>query len=155
MLFSLLFHEFGHVAACHKFKAQHQGIGIGFYLVFPIAYSDITDVWILPKKERQIVNLAGVFMEMQYSFLIGVVALFISSDILLQTSGLLFIISLMSLNPLIRHDGYWVLSDWLNTPNLMSASLSSLQKNHRIYFQAKNENIYNKETIVVKPIRST
>ena len=146
VLFSVLFHEFGHVAACHRFKVQHQGIGLGFYLIFPVAYSDISGVWILPKQERQIVNIAGVFMEMLYAVIIGIIGLFISSSLLIQISGFLFFISLLSLNPLVRHDGYWILSDWIDTPNLMNASMSALSQTiKRCFNPSVNEAITRKQ----------
>ena len=136
----VFFHEIGHISACSKFKAQHQGIGFGFYFIFPVAYSDVTDIWTLPKYKRQIVNLAGVFMEMQYAWMIGVIALLISDGILLQVSAFLFLLSFLSLNPLMRHDGYWIICDWADTPNLMRESTLALKKTLNFVFLNKDGN---------------
>ncbi len=136
----VFFHEVGHISACSRFKARHQGIGVGFYFIFPVAYSDVTDIWMLPKYQRQIVNLAGVFMEVQYALIIGVIALLISDVILMQVSAFLFLLSFLPLNPLMRHDGYWIICDWADIPNLMSESSLALKKTLNFVFLDKGEN---------------
>src|SRR5690606_30501405 len=42
---SLILHEFGHAAACDRFGAKSGDIGFGFYILTPVFYADITDVW--------------------------------------------------------------------------------------------------------------
>ena len=128
LLSSALLHEFGHVAACTKFGVKSKGIGFGFYFFIPVAYSDISGIWMLNKSRRQIVNFAGVYMEMLYSLVVGAIAVMKNDSILLSFSCFLFLFSIRSLNPFVRNDGYWILSDLTNTPNLMNASMVELKK---------------------------
>jgi putative peptide zinc metalloprotease protein len=113
------FHEFGHASAAHYFGAKHGGIGGGFYLFMPVYFADVTDIWKLSKKQRIIVNLAGMYFELVYIvFLISMALLFQYS--LIAILACIYSISILhSLNPFARSDGYWVLSDAIEKPNLM------------------------------------
>lgn len=127
MGFALLAHEFGHVSACDRFGAHYGSIGLGFYLFVPVMYADVSDIWRLPKKQRIIVNLAGVYM--------GNIVAIISFFIYLYTQNLVFlyVFSLQSLegisnlNPLLKYDGYWLLSDWLDLPNMSKLALEKVK----------------------------
>jgi putative peptide zinc metalloprotease protein len=114
----ILLHELGHVAACHKYGAQHKGIGFGFYLFTPTFFADVSDAWRLPAKQRVIINLAGIYME-----LIIVTAFFgcflvTQNEILFYSGVTILLHTLVNLNPFLKYDGYWVLSDITATPNL-------------------------------------
>ncbi|UFH30303.1 hypothetical protein LNP04_09945 [Chryseobacterium sp. C-71] len=61
MAITLLFHEFGHAISCRSYGAKHGDIGFGFYLLTPVLYADVTDVWKLSRKERVIVDIAGMY----------------------------------------------------------------------------------------------
>src|SRR5207302_9571443 len=45
------FHEFGHAAACRYAGATPGGMGVGFYLVWPAFYTDVTDAYRLPRRD--------------------------------------------------------------------------------------------------------
>ena len=49
VILSTLIHEFGHIACCRYYGAKHGEIGMGVYFIFPVAYSDVTGIWALPK----------------------------------------------------------------------------------------------------------
>jgi putative peptide zinc metalloprotease protein len=59
-----ILHEFGHAAAGKRFGATPGDIGFGFYFIAPVFFSDLSDVWKLPPKERIIVNLGGIYFEL-------------------------------------------------------------------------------------------
>lgn len=123
---SMLIHELGHIAACRKFKIKHGEIGFGFYLVFPVLYADVTNVWMLAKNKRIITNLAGIKLELLYSTILCCIFLITSNLIFLYCSITIFIKALTELNPFIRYDGYWVLSDITDTPNLLPKSTAAI-----------------------------
>ncbi len=58
-----IFHEFGHVTATEYYGAKQGGIGFGFYLLSPVYFADVTDIWKLKPKQRIIVNVSGVYFE--------------------------------------------------------------------------------------------
>lgn len=123
---SSLFHELGHASACKFFGVRHGGIGFGLYLNFPVLYTDVTEIWRLKRKERCVVNLAGVYFQGFLLCLLFLLYLFTHNDIvryLILTMNLGFI---MTLNPFFKFDGYWLASDLLGVPNLRKRSLELL-----------------------------
>lgn len=129
-------HEFGHATACSYHKQKHGKIGFGIYLFTPVLYIDLSEAWNLTPKQRVKVNLAGILFEMIVGQLLILVNLFLNKNII--DFIILGIISrcIYNLNPLLRTDGYWVLSDLLGEPNLREKSkkhvfltLKSLFKN--------------------------
>lgn len=118
-----LFHEIGHASAAARYKIAPKEIGFGFYLIFPVFYTDVSRIWLLNKYKRIVVNLGGIYF--QFILNAVLVSIFFSfhfsheSQVLLKT---LFIANsamcLYSINPFMRNDGYWVYSDLFNIPNL-------------------------------------
>ncbi len=125
--FGTLFHELGHAAACTKFGAKHGGIGFGFYLLTPVFFADVSDAWKLKPNERIIVNLGGIYFEMILASILLILYLFNSQIAFLIIPCLLILSTLYNLNPLLRFDGYWVLVDASNIPNLQSKAFTLLE----------------------------
>ena len=118
-----LFHEFGHAAACRYFDADNGDVGFGLYLTFPVFYSDVTSVWKLNRRERIVVNFGGVYF--QSIFLIPFfIAYFLTGNDLcklyIYATNMNFI---FTLNPFLKFDGYWIMSDILGVPNLRQRSM--------------------------------
>ena len=124
--FGTLFHELGHASACTKFGAKHGGIGFGFYLLTPVFFADVSDAWKLKPNERIIINLAGIYFEMILASILLIIFLFNSQIAFLIIPCILILSTLYNLNPLLRFDGYWVLVDATNIPNLQSKSFTLL-----------------------------
>ena len=123
MLGSSFFHELGHASACKYFGVRHGGIGFGLYLNFPVLYTDVTEVWKLDRKQRCVVNLAGVYFQ-SYWLIILLLAFFLTANDIVRY--LILIMNLgfvMTLNPFFKFDGYWIASDLLGVPNLRQRSL--------------------------------
>lgn len=127
-------HEVGHSAAVIKYGRKPEEIGFGFYYIFPVFYSNISLVWSLPKKERLMVNMAGIFFQsIINSLLIALLTCFSWSESMVEISTNLIrvniLIMLYSLLPFLRNDGYWVYSDLFNIENLMYKSDHLLKLN--------------------------
>lgn len=118
MLASFMFHEFGHAAASRRYGARPAEIGFGLYLIFPVFYCNVTDTWRLPRHQRIVVSLGGVYFQFIASALLVPFALMTESRMpsLVIAANLLAI--LVTLNPFLRFDGYWVYSDFFSIPNL-------------------------------------
>lgn len=126
---SIFVHEFGHIAACRKFNVRHGGVGFGFYLfIFPVLYADVTNIWRVDKHRRIITNLGGIFSQLLYASLLGMLFIGTRFNPLLYASMTITVSALWQLNPFVRHDGYWVLSDLTSTPNLLWKASAMLRK---------------------------
>jgi len=126
---SIFVHEFGHIAACSRFRIKHGGIGFGFYLyMFPVLYADVTNVWQANQQQRIITNLGGIFSQLLYASVLASTYLVIGYYPLLFAAMATAVVALWQFNPFVRHDGYWLLSDITNTPNLLSKA-SHVTKN--------------------------
>lgn len=117
-LVSLVAHEFGHASACARYGAKPGDIGLTAYFIYPAFYCDVSTAWTLKRGQRVVVDLGGVYFQL----LVGIayaVAWRLSGWEALRGSLLLIAVScLMSLNPLFKFDGYWVLADALGVTNL-------------------------------------
>ncbi|GEM_PF-524553 len=116
---AMILHELGHVAACRKFGVSHGEIGFGFYSIFPVLYADVTSIWSMDKHKRTIANLGGIYLEIVYAFIWCIIYLLTNEMVYLIVSVSILVKTITELNPFIRFDGYWVLSDLTNTPNLL------------------------------------
>ncbi|MDR1898242.1 MAG: hypothetical protein LBR10_15805 [Prevotellaceae bacterium] len=121
LVFSFI-HELGHASACKYFNVEHGEVGFGLYLNFPVFYTDVSNVWKLPKQQRIIVNLAGVYFQIIIlNFIFCAYFLtynnFIKYFIIASNIGLL-----STLNPFFKFDGYWIASDLLGVANLRRRS---------------------------------
>ncbi|MCL4510842.1 MAG: hypothetical protein M1470_07220 [Bacteroidetes bacterium] len=117
---STAFHEIGHVAACRHFGGKHGGMGFGFYIIWPVAYSELTGIWALRKGQRTVVNLAGIYMQLLYTAALVGGGLGTGLQELNLAATAITLSAVLQLNPFLRMDGYWVLCDLIGQPNLMS-----------------------------------
>jgi putative peptide zinc metalloprotease protein len=125
---SMLVHELGHIAACRRFHVKHGAIGFGFYLIFPVVYADITQVWNSTRQQRIIANAGGIYAELIYATVLLMFYAVLREAIFSLAAVTVFVKAITELNPFFRYDGYWLLSDFTNTPNLMSRSNQALRK---------------------------
>lgn len=122
----VLWHEIGHASALRYYGASHGAIGFGLYLVFPIMYSDVSDAWRLIGRQRAIVDLGGIYFQAMTSLLLYPAYLVTRDPLCLSLVSCNDALILMSLNPLLKFDGYWLVSDLLGVPNLRRRSLKYL-----------------------------
>ena len=126
-LFSSLFHELGHASACRYFNSKHGNIGVGLYLNFPVFYTNVSEIWKLQRKQRLIVNLAGIYFQMIYLIPFIIFFFIFPENIIIQHFILVINLNfLFVLNPFFKFDGYWIMSDLLGVPNLRKRGLEFL-----------------------------
>lgn len=112
------FHELGHAAAARYAGATPGGMGMGLYLVWPAFYTDVTDAYRLPKRDRLRVDLAGLYFNALVAVITMAVWLVVRSDALLLLVALQVLQMIKQLSPVIRADGYHILSDATGVPDL-------------------------------------
>ena len=119
----LFLHEMGHAAAAARHKLPSKSIGFGFYFVFPVFYTELTSIWRLPRSGRIQVNIGGIYFQLLINVLLLGLYFVTGGSIVTTTLMALNTVSLLaSFIPFFRYDGYWILSDFLNIPNLNARS---------------------------------
>jgi len=128
-------HEFGHAFACKKFGRQEgkggevHVIGVMFLIFTPLPYVDASSAWALRQKwHRVVVGTAGMMVELGVASIAAIVwaSTAPGSTLYALTYNMMFIASVSTVlfngNPLLRYDGYYILSDLLEIPNLAQRS---------------------------------
>lgn len=115
---SMFLHELGHAAACRHYECPHGSIGFGVYLIFPSFYTDVTKAWRLPRLHRTVVNLGGLYFQCIVVVCVGSYAWLYGSQFWLRVVWITNFMMLHTLNPMLKQDGYWVLSDLSGLRNL-------------------------------------
>jgi putative peptide zinc metalloprotease protein len=129
-----IIHEFGHGLSCKAFGGEVHEMGALFLCLSPCLYCNVSDAWTLPNKwKRIIISGAGIYVEL----IIAAFATFVwwntpSHPFINNLSLSVMIVCSVSTvvfnaNPLMRYDGYYVLLDWLEIPNLRDRSNRFLQ----------------------------
>ncbi len=117
-------HELGHAIVCRRFGVRCPDIGMLMILGAPCVYCDVSESWRLPTwRGRAAVAAAGVYAELVIATAAAWVWLLTvegtANTAALQTMLICSVSTLaINLNPLMRYDGYYLLSDWLDAPNL-------------------------------------
>jgi multidrug resistance efflux pump len=134
VLVVVAFHEFAHGLTCKHFGGSVREMGFILIYFQPAFYCNVSDAWLFPKKSHRLwVSFAGAYFELLIWAL--ATAVWCISDphtvinyvalIVMATSG---IKSLFNLNPLIKLDGYYLLSDYLGLPNLRQRAVGYLRR---------------------------
>ena len=117
-------HEFGHGIAARHFGCKVPAMGVALMVLWPVLWTDTTDAWRLTdRRQRLIVDIAGMAAELVLAVLAGLAWALLAPGPLRTAAFLLcsstWLITLaVNLNPLMRFDGYFILSDALEIPNL-------------------------------------
>jgi putative peptide zinc metalloprotease protein len=117
-------HEFGHAFACRRFGGEVHTMGIMFMIFTPMPYMDATSSWAFRNRwQRVIVGAAGMLHELFLAAIATVVWAGTGQGTLHSLAyNMMFVASISTLvfniNPLMRFDGYYILSDLLDIPNL-------------------------------------
>jgi putative peptide zinc metalloprotease protein len=134
MAVTKVIHEFGHGLSCKYFGAECHGIGIMLLVFSPTMYCDVSDSWMLKNKWHRIaIGAAGMYIEVFIAAL-AIFAWWASTPGLFNHLMLnVFFIStvttvIFNANPLMRYDGYYMLSDYLEIPNLRQKASRMFQE---------------------------
>jgi putative peptide zinc metalloprotease protein len=127
-------HEMGHAAACSYGGARPRGMGAGLYLVWPCFYTDVTDAYRLDRRGRLRVDLGGLYFNAVIAVLTAAVWLVVRRDALLLLIALQLLQMVRQLSPVVRADGYHILTDLTGVPDLfshMGPTMRRLLPSHR------------------------
>lgn len=119
-------HELGHAYAAIRAGCRVPTMGVAFLVLWPILYTDTTDAWRLrDRRTRLLIDGAGILVEL----MLAAIALFLwaflddgplrSIAFTVATIGIASSL-LINLNPFMRFDGYYLLSDAIGIQNLQA-----------------------------------
>ena len=117
-------HEFGHAYFCRKFGGEVHVMGVMLMIFTPIPYMDATSSWGFRSRwKRVLVGAAGMIVELFVAAIAAIVwANSAPGNLHNLAYNIMFVASVstivFNLNPLLRYDGYYILSDLLEIPNL-------------------------------------
>jgi multidrug resistance efflux pump len=136
-------HEFAHGLTCKHFGGEVHEVGFLLIYLQPALYCNVSDAWLFPEKSKRLwVAFAGPYFEL-FLWALAVLAWRLTDVetginylalIVMTTSG---IKTLLNFNPLLKLDGYYLLSDWLEIPNLRKKGFACLSGGIRKLFGGK------------------
>jgi putative peptide zinc metalloprotease protein len=124
MILVKIVHEFGHGLACKHFGGEVHEMGAMFILFSPFLFCNATDSWVFTDKwKRIIVNFGGIYLELFLAAVAAALWVLTPPGLFNQVCfNVALVCSVMTVffnvNPLMKFDGYYALSDWAEVPNL-------------------------------------
>ena len=126
-------HEFGHGLTCKRFGGECHELGFMLLVFTPTLYCNVSDIWMVRDKWRRIaVSAAGMWVEAVIAATCTLLWWFSAPGLFHSLClNLMFLCGVSTFvfngNPLLRYDGYFVLADWLEIPNLQQQATSAVR----------------------------
>ncbi len=127
-------HEFGHGLSCRHYGGECHEIGVMFLVFTPCLYCNVSDSWMLPNKwQRAFIGAAGMYVEIFLASIATYLWWFSEPGLLNHLAlSVMFICSVSTVvfngNPLLRFDGYYILMDLAEIPNLRQKATEILKR---------------------------
>ena len=121
---SKIIHEFGHGLSCKHFGGECHEMGVMLLVFSPCLYCDVSDSWMLRNKwARIMIGAAGMYIEVFLSAFAIFIWWYTEQGLLHNLAMNVFFVTtittvIFNANPLMRFDGYYMMSDFLEIPNL-------------------------------------
>jgi putative peptide zinc metalloprotease protein len=129
-----IIHEFGHGLTCKHFGGECHEMGAMLLVLTPCLYCNVSDSWMLPNKwHRAAIGAGGMYIELCIASVCTWIWWFSEPGLLNQLClSTIFVCSVSTVifnaNPLLRYDGYYILSDLTEIPNLRQKASSILSR---------------------------
>ena len=125
-----VFHEFAHGITATRFGAHVSNMGVAFMVFFPVLYTDVSDSWrIRSRRQRLLVGAAGIIAELYIALSCTFLWSFLpdgsyrSAAFFLATTSWIWTLAI-NVNPFMKFDGYYLLSDYWGVENLQKRAFS-------------------------------
>ncbi|MBQ9874956.1 MAG: biotin/lipoyl-binding protein [Thermoguttaceae bacterium] len=140
LFFTKVLHEFGHGLSCKVLGGECHELGVMILVLTPCLYCNVSDSWMLPSKwKRAAIGVAGVFVECTLASICTFIWWFTKENTLHYLClNVMFISSvstiIFNINPLLRYDGYYILADILEIPNLRQKATKIMSQKAQEWF---------------------
>lgn len=127
-------HEFGHGLSCKHYGGECHEMGAMLLVFTPALYCNVSDSWMLPNKwHRAFIGAAGMYVEVFLASCATFLWWFSEPGMLNHIClSVMFICSVSTVvfngNPLLRFDGYYILMDLSEIPNLRQKSTEVVRR---------------------------
>jgi len=127
-------HEFGHGLACKRLGGECHEMGVMLLVFLPCLYCNVSDSWMLRNKwHRAAIGAAGMYVELLLASLATFLWWFSAPGLINALALNVMVVSSLSTllvngNPLMRYDGYYILSDLLEIPNLRQKAAATTRR---------------------------
>ncbi len=127
IVLAIVLHEIGHGVAAKAAGARVDRVGFGWFWFRIMLFVDTSDAWLANREQRMLVDAGGILVNLLLAGTAGYVALLASNLTVAAVAWVFalwsYIAVLRNLNPLLEYDGYYLLMDALERPNLRGRSL--------------------------------
>ncbi|MDT4801937.1 Peptidase family M50 [compost metagenome] len=130
LTFAKLCHEFGHAFMAKRAGCRVQSMGLAFMVLLPMFYTDVSDAWrVNDRRSRLLIGAGGVLAELVLAVL-ALLAWSLLPDGPARTSAFMLASAtwittlIINLNPFMRFDGYFLLSDLWAVDNLQARAFA-------------------------------
>lgn len=123
-------HEFGHGLMTKRFGCRVPAMGVALLVLWPVLWTDTTDAWRLTsRRQRMAIDAAGMLAEITLAVFASLAWSALpdgpTRTAMFMLASSTWILTLaVNLNPLMRFDGYFLLSDLLDMPNLQDRAFA-------------------------------
>jgi putative peptide zinc metalloprotease protein len=130
LAFAKAVHEFGHGLTAKRFGCRVPGMGVALLVLWPMLWTDCTNAWrLVDRRQRLLIDAAGMLAEIVLAVVASLLWSLLpdgparTATFLLSGSTWLITVA-VNVNPLMRFDGYYLLGDWLDEPNLQDRAFA-------------------------------
>lgn len=130
LFFAKLCHEFGHAFMAKRAGCRVQSMGVAFMVLLPLFYTDVSDAWrVNDRRARLLIGAGGVLAEMLLAC-IALLAWSLLPDGPARTAAFMLASAtwlttvVVNLNPFMRFDGYFLISDLWEVDNLQGRAFA-------------------------------
>jgi putative peptide zinc metalloprotease protein len=120
VIVSAVWHELGHATACTYGGATPGAMGVGLYVIWPAFYTDVTDAYRLRRGGRLRTDLGGVYFNALFALAAGGAYFATRFEPLLALVAVQHFQIVQQLTPVMRLDGYYVVTDLVGVPDILS-----------------------------------